>query len=416
MRLSIRNFAQIESADIDFGNAGDLTLLVGQQATGKSLILQWLKLVSDPLTIRTDWERFGSNWRTDQLRPLDLFFGEGLGIGYRAGLTSIKLDGQEIRLKTLFNRPSGRKITQDTGPVETAYFIPAHRALLLTDGWPRNFQQHVPGTPYVARAQSERLARWLSDAGTSIFPIANKLPKELRDLFDQAIFHSATLNVDRSSPQSRLILKANQNGAPIPYMAWTAGQREFVPLLIALYELMPSGGNARLQKQGEASIQTVVLEEPELGLHPKALFAVGVGILHLLARGYRVVVSSHSPLMVDFAWALNRLRIAKSHGKASISDFLRAFDLKSTRSNKDLAGTLGSTHARTYYLSYSQVKRIEGMAPLVHGKDISSLQTYSSDPDKSSWGELLKYSSSLAEVIGQLDFDFSSLTEKELAS
>jgi predicted ATP-dependent endonuclease of OLD family len=38
-RLRIGNFAQIEDADVSFG---DLTLLIGPQATGKSLVLQLL--------------------------------------------------------------------------------------------------------------------------------------------------------------------------------------------------------------------------------------------------------------------------------------------------------------------------------------------------------------------------------------
>lgn len=405
MKLKIERFAQIALADIDFGQEGDLTILVGPQATGKSLALQWLKLLTDPLIIRGDWERFGSNWKVagDLSRPLDLFFGEGLGKGYRTD-TRIEFEGKKVDLATVLNKPTGRATAT---AVETTYFIPAHRALLLTDGWPRNFQQHVSGTPYVARAQSERLARWLSDANSSIFPIANKLPKELRDLFDKAIFHTATLDIDRSSPQSRLILKAGESSS-IPYMAWTAGQREFVPLLIALYELMPSGGGSRLVKQGGADIRTVVLEEPELGLHPNALFAVGVAILHLLARGYRVVVSSHSPLVVDFAWAINRLRVANAKGRASPKDFLRTFDMHISDKTKALAERLLKTTARTYYLTYGADQR-------VRSKDISQLLTYSADPDQSSWGELLQHSTKLAQVIGQLDFDFSANDAEETA-
>jgi hypothetical protein len=406
MKLGIFNFAQIQSAEIDFGEPGDLTVLVGQQATGKSLILQWLKLLTDPLVIRRDWESFGSNWKIpgDMVRPLDLFFGEGIGKGWRQE-TVIKLDNRSVELKNLFNLPSGHQAS-NPNPIEKTYFIPAHRALLLIDGWPRNFQQHVPGTPYVARAQSERLARWLSDADASLFPVSNKLQKEIRDLFNAAIFHSATLNVDRSSPQSRLILTAQQNH-PIPYMAWTAGQREFVPLLIALYELMPGGATSRLQ-----GVETVVVEEPELGLHPAALFAVGVALLHLLARGYRVVVSTHSPLMVDFAWTLNRLRVASAKGKASARNYREAFDLRSNDSNKKLIDKLKSCHAYAFYLSY--VKSTAKNAAFVKSKDISSLHTYGDDDDHSSWGDLLSYSTRLAEVVGQLEFDFSSLKPEEL--
>ena len=397
MRLCVRDFAQISEADIDFGEPGDLTLLVGQQATGKSLVLQWLKLLTDPLVVRRDWERYGSNWKTPApLRPLDLFFGEGLGAGFRPGKTQVTLDSANADLASLFRKPSG----STAEPVETTYYIPAHRALLLADGWPKNFQQHGPGTPYVARAQSERLARWLSESGESVFPVSNRLPQQIRKLFDEAIFHSAALRVDRSSPQSRLVLHAGESSI-IPFMAWTAGQREFVPMLLALYELMPAGGLSRLQKAGKYDVKTVVLEEPELGLHPKALFAVGVIALHLMARGYRVVISTHSPLMVDFAWAINRLRIAHTANKAAVKDFLSAFEMRSTAPNIKLAETLLACHARTYYLTYRA-------GNVVNAKDISELASYSRDAEQNSWGELLKYSTRLAEVIGNLDFDFSA--------
>lgn len=42
--LSIQNFAQIRSVDVEFA---DLTVLVGAQGTGKSLALQWLKTALD---------------------------------------------------------------------------------------------------------------------------------------------------------------------------------------------------------------------------------------------------------------------------------------------------------------------------------------------------------------------------------
>lgn len=400
MKLSIRDFAQISDAEIDFGDPGDLTLLVGQQATGKSLVLQWLKLMTDPLVIRRDWERYGFNWKLPEtVRPLDLFFGEGLGTGYRPDHTRIALDGTVADLRQMFRKPRG----SGDEPVESTYYIPAHRALLLADGWPKNFQQHGPGTPYVARAQSERLARWLSDSGEPVFPVSNRLPQQIRKLFDDAIFHGARLQVDRSSPQSRLVLHAGE-ASVIPFMAWTAGQREFVPLLLALYELMPAGAMSRLKTSGQYDIQTVVLEEPELGLHPKALFAVGVIALHLMARGYRVVISTHSPLMVDFAWAINRFRLAHLAGRAAAKDLLGAFEMSSTVANRKLAEAILGAHARTYYMTY----RANGR---VNAKDISVLASYSADPEQNSWGELLKYSTRLAEVVGNLDFDFSTAVD-----
>ena len=44
MKLKIINFGPIKEADIDFG---DLTFLIGPQASGKSLSLELLKLILD---------------------------------------------------------------------------------------------------------------------------------------------------------------------------------------------------------------------------------------------------------------------------------------------------------------------------------------------------------------------------------
>jgi hypothetical protein len=405
MRLQISDFAQIRHADLDFGSPGDLTVLVGQQATGKSLVLQWLKLLTDPLAIRRDWERFGFNWKTDdRLRPLDIFFGEGVGKGFRDN-TSVSLDGKAFDLKSAFLKP--RKAVPAEA-VESTYYIPAHRALLLADGWPQNFQQHGPGTPYVARAQSERLARWLNSSQLPVFPVVKRLPDEIRKLFDGAIFHRNRLEVDRTSIKSRLILRTESDQA-IPFMAWTAGQREFVPLLLALYELMPSGASSRLSRSGESDIETVILEEPELGLHPQALFAVGISMLHLLTRGYRVVVSTHSPLMVDFAWAIERLAQAARSEHASVRHVQRTFALPSTARSGQVSAAILRARARTYYLTYRDDGRVDS-------KDISGLRSYAPDPDEASWGELLKYSNKVAESLGQIEFDFSSGIGIETAS
>lgn len=43
-RLSVQHLAQIDRAQVDFG---DLTLLVGPQASGKSVFLQLFKLLKD---------------------------------------------------------------------------------------------------------------------------------------------------------------------------------------------------------------------------------------------------------------------------------------------------------------------------------------------------------------------------------
>jgi hypothetical protein len=404
MQLSIKQFAQIRHAEIDFGKPGDLTLLVGQQATGKSLVLQWLKLMCDRPKIREDWNRYGANWRvaSEPLRELDVFFGEGLGAGYDIKQTQIELDGKRFSLA-----PKNRS---DQEATESVYFIPAQRALLMADGWPRPFSSYVQGTPYVARAQSERLVQWLGNGQETIFPISRKLPESLRNRFEQTIFHGASVQADRQSTQSRMLLNIKSQGGSghktrIPYMAWTAGQREFVPLLMALYRLLPSSAMTK-----DPEIHTVVIEEPELGLHPKAVFALGHAVLRLMERGYRVAVSTHSPLMIDFAWTLRRLKKlqgsaksnskskSNSHSKSNTKPWRDALEI-----NSGLATKLMDSTVRTYYMAYAKT------SGYVVAQDISELRTNSDDPAEAAWGLMQEDAMRMADIVSQMNLNFQEV-------
>ena len=58
-RLRIKNFAHVAEASITLG---DLTVLVGAQGTGKSLILQWLKTALDGRQITSAPARVVDRW------------------------------------------------------------------------------------------------------------------------------------------------------------------------------------------------------------------------------------------------------------------------------------------------------------------------------------------------------------------
>jgi AAA domain, putative AbiEii toxin, Type IV TA system len=245
----------------------------------------------------------------------------------------------------------------------------------------------------VARAQSERLLQWLNNGQETIFPIPRKFPTNLRDRLNDTIFHGARVDADRKSAQSRLLLKTGKDSATqIPYMAWTAGQREFVPLLMALYRLLPSSASTK-----DSDIHTVVIEEPELGLHPKAVFALGHAVLHLMARGYRVAISSHSPLILDFAWTLRRLKYLYAQGHKNLKPWREALEISSTFAEK-----LTATTVRTYYLGYDTSKN------RVRGEDISQLRTNSDNPAEAAWGLMQEDAARMADIVSQMNIDFGS--------
>jgi predicted ATPase len=136
-----------------------------------------------------------------------------------------------------------------------------------------------------------------------LFPKPNRLKREYRDLLAQHVFGGFALCLDTHGAQKRIVLREPPAGKDIPFMAWSAGQREFVPLLLGMYWLMPPAKVSRRDR-----LEWVVIEELEMGLHPAAISAVLLLLLELLVRGYRVCVSTHSPHVLDVVWALKAIR------------------------------------------------------------------------------------------------------------
>lgn len=64
----------------------------------------------------------------------------------------------------------------------------------------------------------------------------------------------------------------------IPFMAWSAGQKEFMPLLLAIYCL----SGPPTQVIDKESYNWVIIEEPEMGLHPQAVLSVLLEIIELI--------------------------------------------------------------------------------------------------------------------------------------
>src|SRR5580704_17968335 len=224
--LTVRKFAQLADVSIEFG---DLTVLVGAQGSGKSLALQWLKTALDGKQIVSQLRDAGQNVaEVDKL--VDLIFGVGMGGAWTPG-TTVTLDSKRITPASIPRRGSGE---------EKAFFIPAHRSMLISDGWAAPFQKLNAETPVVARLFSQNLFELFSPTGKGerLFPLDRVLKKQYRDLIDQAVFHGGTVGLEEDAQHAKR-LKLTHGKAQLPFMTWTAGQREFTPLLLGLYHLLP---------------------------------------------------------------------------------------------------------------------------------------------------------------------------------
>lgn len=74
--LRLQSIGPIVDAEVEFG---DLTVLVGPQATGKSIFLQFLKLLLDTGSIFRALRLHGLDWEGRATQFLQVYLGEGTG-------------------------------------------------------------------------------------------------------------------------------------------------------------------------------------------------------------------------------------------------------------------------------------------------------------------------------------------------
>lgn len=372
--LKVRSFAQIERADIEFG---DLTVLVGPQATGKSLLLQWLKTAIDIGEIIPALREAGNDVKS-ATSLLDLIFGEGMASAWNKKKTRVYFDGRPI---VPGNWTKGAKWKHRGG----VFYIPAHRALLLAEGWPAPFLKLNADTPVVARLFSQNLYhRFSGRQNSTLFPVERILKVQYRDLIDGAIFHGGRVDLEKEGLKYRLRLSFGKR-IHLPFMTWTSGQREFTPLLLGLYHLLPP---RKLKKR--LDIDWVVIEEPEMGLHPQGIAVCMLLVLDLLWRGYKVVISTHSPLVLDIVWAIQR--ISKLGARWQLLS--EAFSVGSTQDVKKVMTHALTSSYRVYFLSEDGRN-----ANKVRSHDISNLDPSASDEKEAYWGGLTGFSSKFGDAV-----------------
>jgi len=380
-KLCVSQVGQIKDAEVEFG---DLTVLVGPQATGKSIFLQLFKLMVDTGAVLKELKRHGLDWNRDAAKFLDIYLGQGMRGIWRQNRSGISFNGRDVDLTRLVSR---QKRKQDAA----LFFIPAQRVLTLGRGWPRPFTDYSPGDPFAVRDFSEKI-RLLMESGIgsgvekSLFPHPGRLKKQIRDSLEETVFLGSGLRVDQYGAQKRLVLSSPQTGDPLPFMVWSAGQREFVPLLLGLYWLLPPTKTPRRRE-----INWVVIEEPEMGLHPKAISTVLLLVLDLLARGYRVCLSTHSPHVLDLVWAL---KVFQQH-QASPKKLLELFDVRRRQDLTEMAAKVLKKEARVYYFDPKTGR----------ANDISELDPGAQDAAESGWGGLAEFSGRVADVVADVVID-----------
>lgn len=371
MRISVEKFGPIETANITFG---DFTVFVGPQATGKSILLQLLKLHLDRRAIHAEMRRFGLEWGKGLGEFLDLYFGEGMAALWRSE-SSMIVGRTQQNIEGLARSRGG-------AADERLFYIPAQRVMSVRDGLTRPFSDYRTGDPYVLRAFSEKLHHLLQTdfaPAPNLFPQRNRMNETLRRPLAEHVFGGFELRTEVTRMQRRVVLQSADRTTVLPYLVWSAGQREFVPLLLGFYHLLPPAKTPRRDK-----LEWAVIEEPEMGLHPNAITAVLTVAMELRARGYLVCVSTHSPHVLDLMWALRFIQ----DNRGNEADVRQLLGLSSTASAKRLASAALASKSRVYYFPRSGPVR-----------DISQLDPGADNDHEREWGGLTSFSSTAGEVV-----------------
>lgn len=378
-KLAVKNYGPIVDATVEFG---DLTVMVGPQATGKSIFLQTLKLITDQVNIHDTFKKHNVDFKGEADAFLDGYFGDGMSSIWKPGHSELFLNGRPVDLLTYTKPPRTRSKVKHQ---ERLFFIPAQRVVSLPYGQSQTFGAYRFGDPYTLRAFSDVVHHLLQNefgAERDLFPKKNRLTDALRKPISNHLFGGASLIVDNKEYTKRLVLNVSDGKKNLPYLAWSAGQREFTPLLLGMYWLCPPGNTSRREK-----LEWVVIEEPEMGLHPQAINTVLLLVLELLSRGYKVVISTHSPHVLDVVWALQVLQ----KNKGEETDVRELFDMNASGGGKDLAECSISKKYRVYYFKRNgQVS------------DISNLDPAAASIDESGWGGLSEFSGRVGKVVSNV--------------
>jgi hypothetical protein len=128
-----------------------------------------------------------------------------------------------------------------------------------------------------------------------------------------------------------------------------------------------------------------VIEEPEMGLHPRAIQAFMALVLELMRRGYRIFLSTHSPAVMDVIWGLQTL---KAHGGKE----------------KDVRDLLGLPASLKDMAEMALEKKIT-VSYFQPGKkvvDISRLDPGAESAAESGWGGLTSFSGDIGDVVARV--------------
>jgi hypothetical protein len=137
----------------------------------------------------------------------------------------------------------------------------------------------------------------------------------------------------------------------------------------------------------------VIVEEPEMGLHPRAILSVLLEVIELMQSGYRIIVSTHSTTFLEFVWAFNNLKtLSPIKFKKSMCEL---FEVSTDSPAASLFGKVRGSNISTYYANNANAR---GKACYV---DVSSLDAFDDNAFVSEWGGLTTFAGRASDIVSK---------------
>ncbi|CAI8712982.1 putative ATP-dependent endonuclease of the OLD family [Pseudomonas sp. IT-P258] len=145
------------------------------------------------------------------------------------------------------------------------------------------------------------------------------------------------------------------HGHQRPFTSYGHGAQRTVQM--ALIKLLASQMN---QRNGQGSVTILLIDEPELYLHPQAIERLRESLEILSTQNFQVIFSTHSPLMLGNSHGLNTSIIYKNPAGETVTrtKLTTAANLISTHSHQ--ANVIFSLQNSTYLLFSEKVLVVEG--------------------------------------------------------
>ena len=129
-----------------------------------------------------------------------------------------------------------------------------------------------------------------------------------------------------------------------------------------------------------------------MGLHPLAIQAIILQMIEFINNGFKVIVSTHSPMLLEFVWAYNCLK--KIPKNKRVGALCELFGIQCSKNNHKFLKRIFEKDIKTYYFSRNTAEKVES-------KDISSLDVFSEETAINEWGGLTQFSSKTNDVVSR---------------